>query len=215
MDPLSAVLAFTGLSASLITLIDATIHISKKLVQLQNRLKQASSKILQLQHDLQNLRSLMEAIQARLYEQDATGHPPTLRTLCESFVEQLKKDLLELQQIVEKLATEPGPLTAKRFKAQARQVLAESTIADFHGRIATHIGYLGMVQALIYGLVTVPGCRSLPSNLASLVIRSILYVKIQLKYLIRRKRCSSWCSTRGDSLSFRVIYLGHLVCLTI
>lgn len=47
MDPLSAALAFTGLAASLITIVDTIFEVSKKLLELQAKFKDAPRKILQ------------------------------------------------------------------------------------------------------------------------------------------------------------------------
>jgi hypothetical protein len=135
MDPITAVLAFTGLTSSLITIVDTIFEVSKKLLELQRKYKNAPKKILQLHHDLQNLRALVIA--------------PALRGLCESFTVQLEQDLRELQKIVNRSNTKSNSLVSKGFKAQVCHVLAETTINEFHSRISTHIGYLSMVQTLI------------------------------------------------------------------
>ena len=149
MDPITAVLAFTGLTSSLITIIDTIFEVSKKLLELQQKFKDAPRKIVQLHHDLQNLRALLVAIQARFSGDEAVEYPPELRAVYESFTVQLEQDLQELQKIVDRSNNKSNSLVSKGFKAQARHVLAETTINEFHGRISTHVGYLGMVQILI------------------------------------------------------------------
>jgi hypothetical protein len=149
MDPITAVLAFTGLTSSLITIVDTIFEVSKKLLELQRKYKNAPKKILQLHHDLKNLRALVIAIQARFSGNEALDYPPALRGLCESFTVQLEQDLRELQKIVNRSNTKSNSLVSKGFKAQVCHVLAETTINEFHSRISTHIGYLSMVQTLI------------------------------------------------------------------
>jgi hypothetical protein len=157
MDPITAVLAFTGLASSLITIVDTIFEVSKKLLELQQKYKDAPRKILQLHHDLQNLRALVIAIQAQLSCNEAMDYPypPALRAVCESFAVQLEQDLQELEKIVNRSNTESNSLISKGFKAQARQALAETTINEFRGRISTHIGYLSMAQTLINKWVSV------------------------------------------------------------
>lgn len=149
MDPVSAVLAFTGLSASLITIVDTIFELSKKMHELQKKFKHAPRKILQLHQDLQNLRALVMAIQARFSSDEAINYPSALRAVCESFIVQLERDLQELENIVDRSNSKLNFPAGKVFKERVQHVLAESTINEFHSRISTHIGYMIMVQTLM------------------------------------------------------------------
>lgn len=149
MDPLSGVLAFTGLASSLITLAETVLRISKKLYELHRKFKNAPKKMLELNQDLQNLHTLIQAISTQFIGSEAIDYPTTLRAVCENFIMQLEKDLKELNTTVNKLNTESSYPFGKRLKVQAQQILAESTVNEFRGRISTHMGYLSLVQTLI------------------------------------------------------------------
>ncbi|KAF2238497.1 hypothetical protein EV356DRAFT_262814 [Viridothelium virens] len=146
MDPLSAVLAFTGLGASLITLVDAISEVSTKLLELRRKFKDAPRSILQLNDDLQKLRALLVIIQARFSRDEAADYPPALRFICENSIMQLKKELRELHMIVNRSSAKSTLTVGVGFKAKVQHVLAESTIQEFRGRIGTHIMYLGMMH---------------------------------------------------------------------
>jgi hypothetical protein len=79
MDPITAVLAFTGLTSSLITIVDTIFEVSKKLLELQQKFKDAPGKIVLLHHDLQNLQALLLAIKARFSGDEAMEYPSALR----------------------------------------------------------------------------------------------------------------------------------------
>lgn len=148
MDPLSAVLAFTGFSASLLTIVDAIAKVSTTLLALQKRFKQAPKKIVQLHHDLQNLHALVIAIQSQICD-ETIDFPPALQEICQSVAVQLEKTLEELSEAVSRIDNKSVVPNGKGFRARAQHVLAESTIDEFLGRISTHFGYLIMAQVLI------------------------------------------------------------------
>ncbi|KAH7371240.1 hypothetical protein BKA66DRAFT_444196 [Pyrenochaeta sp. MPI-SDFR-AT-0127] len=149
MDPLSAVLAFTGFSASLLTIVDAIAKVSSTLVELQKKFKNAPKKIKQLHHDLQNLQALVIAIQARICSVKTIDYPPSLQELCGSLAVQLEQTLEELNAVASRIESKSVTPDSKAYRARTKHVLAETTIDDFLRRISTHFGYLIMVQTLI------------------------------------------------------------------
>jgi hypothetical protein len=149
MDPITSILAITGLTSSLITIVETILKVSKTLLELQQKFKDAPGKIVQLHHDLQNLQALLLAIKAQLSGDEAMEYPSVLRAVCRSFTVQLEQDLQELEKIVDRSSNKSKSLLSKGLKAQSRLVLAETTINEFRGRISTHVGYLSMVQILI------------------------------------------------------------------
>ncbi|KAL9080451.1 MAG: hypothetical protein Q9157_000765 [Trypethelium eluteriae] len=155
MDPLSAVLAFTGLGASLITLVDAISEVSTKLLEVRRKFKDAPRSILELNDDLEKLRALSIAIQARFSRDEAAEDPHTLRIICESFIERLEKELRELHMVVNRSSAKSTLTVGVGFKAKVQHVLAESTVQEFRGRIGTYIMYLDMVHTLLNTYVAV------------------------------------------------------------
>jgi hypothetical protein len=84
MDPISAVVAFTGYSASLITILGAICKFSRTLIDFQKKLKEAPRKVPQLHRDLENLRALVEAIHVQFSSDESTDYPSALRGICEN-----------------------------------------------------------------------------------------------------------------------------------
>jgi hypothetical protein len=148
MDPLSAVVAFAGFSASLITIIDTISKLSITLIEVQRKFKDSPRKLSQLCRDLENLRALLEAIHTRFSVDEAAGFASGFQTIGESFIKELGYDLQDLQAIIDDAHSKSRLPLSKGLTVKIRHLLVESTINDYHRRISTHICNLIMVQNL-------------------------------------------------------------------
>lgn len=150
MDPLTAVMAFTGLSASLLTIADAAIKLSKTLYDIQRRFKKAPAKIQQLRQELKTLSELLTIIKSA--NDQAVAVPAALQSTLQSLAAQLEHDLQELQTITDSSTNHKSRFPiSKTLQIQMHHVLAESTINEFHDRISKHVAYLTLMQSVLNG----------------------------------------------------------------
>ncbi len=149
MDPLSTVVAFVGLSASMITISDTVVKVSKKVLELQKKFKDAPKKLLRLYHDLQRLDDLLRAIHARICSDEAVNYPPELRALCQNFTTQLEQDLDELHEHVSEAISKWSIAFGKGLRARAQYVSTENAIPGFHREISAHVAQLTLIQTMM------------------------------------------------------------------
>ncbi|KAF2647379.1 hypothetical protein K491DRAFT_313272 [Lophiostoma macrostomum CBS 122681] len=146
MDPISIL----SLTATLITIGDTVLKVSKGIVVLRRQYLSAPERLARLHRDVDNLQALITAILAQvLPSEGATDYPQTLWALCQTFTKQLQQDLDDLQNIVDRVNRKCGLGFGRDFRQRKQYILSEEVITGFQGRISTHVGYLGFVQSLI------------------------------------------------------------------
>ena len=192
MDPFSVALAATGLASSLITILDTTIQISKKLAELRVRIKNAPKRINQLHGDLQHLHALVEAIRERLPNSGSIHFQPILASIYSGFFSGLEQDLKELQGIVNRVNIRSKIPFSHNVLVRARHIKAESAIKESHERILKHLAMNNRCKA---------PCLQATSDIASGLTQDtseiLTHVKMLSHSLLEHRQTPKTICSRG------------------
>ena len=146
MDPLS----FT---ASLVTVAGLVAASSKKIYDLQERLKNLPKDVQDLLNQLQTFKNLLQELETQLQDHRYSAPPQeTLQNVWGSSIAQMQRDVQSLQTVLSKVE----PLLRKKSMSSkimllARQILSEKEVEQYQRKIDAHCGTLTSIQAIACG----------------------------------------------------------------
>lgn len=151
MDPGTAVVAFTGFAASVITIVGLVTESCKTLYNLQAKVKHASEDFQRLSEKLRTLERLLAELQKSVVGEDDVS--TETQTVWKETVAQMEADMSRfnslLRQLEKKMGTES--LSGLNVRMRVKWVFMDDPVADYNNRLAWHIQSLQMIQGSIIG----------------------------------------------------------------